>query len=365
MLDFDVSVLKNQYTENALLAKKNGFKILIFGAGTVGQIVEKKFLEPYGVYADFFVEDDKFYRNPREVCDIPVIPFSKVNKDDEKILLMIAFDYDKVGASKIPFFDIKGQVFVGDFGSFTHCRNGLLDSSFFETHKKEFEETYDMLNDKESKDVMVSFLKSRLTCDTKYLNGVWKNNQYFEKNIVDFHSIKNYVDCGAYIGDTYDELVNKSAVNGEKIDKAWLFEPEDNNVSILKEKYSSNPCVSIIPKGAWNEKTILFFNGGGSSGGIDSTGIKVEVDSIDNVCNGQRVDFIKMDIEGSEYKALLGAERTIKTFAPTLAICVYHRKEDLINIPKLIKSYRNDYVFFLRTYRYISQELVLYAKKMI
>ena len=71
-----------------------------------------------------------------------------------------------------------------------------------------------------------------------------------------------------------------------------------------------------------------------------------------------------MDIEGSEYKALLGAERTIKTFAPTLAICVYHRKEDLINIPKLIKSYRNDYVFFLRTYRYISQELVLYAKKM-
>lgn len=68
-----------------------------------------------------------------------------------------------------------------------------------------------------------------------------------------------------------------------------------------------------------------------------------------------------MDIEGAELNALMGAESTIRTYKPILAICVYHKKEDLIDIPQFIMSIRADYKFYLRAYSRCTQELVLYA----
>lgn len=70
---------------------------------------------------------------------------------------------------------------------------------------------------------------------------------------------------------------------------------------------------------------------------------------------------IKMDIEGSELKALKGAALTIKEHHPILAVCVYHKKEDLVTIPQYIKSLCPKYRLYLRNYSRYSQELVLYA----
>jgi hypothetical protein len=51
-----------------------------------------------------------------------------------------------------------------------------------------------------------------------------------------------------------------------------------------------------------------------------------------------RVDFIKMDIEGSEYRALEGARNTIARFHPRLAIAAYHLPTDNQSIPQLVQS---------------------------
>lgn len=80
---------------------------------------------------------------------------------------------------------------------------------------------------------------------------------------------------------------------------------------------------------------------------------------------GGGISLIKMDIEGSELKALEGAKNSIKNYMPALAICVYHRTEDLITIPQFIKTFETNqriYKLFLRKYHIMSNyELVLYA----
>ena len=68
-----------------------------------------------------------------------------------------------------------------------------------------------------------------------------------------------------------------------------------------------------------------------------------------------------MDIEGAELEALKGAEQIIRNFKPKLAICAYHKPEDLYTLPELIKSFRDDYVFYLRHYTDTLYETVLYA----
>ena len=79
--------------------------------------------------------------------------------------------------------------------------------------------------------------------------------------------------------------------------------------------------------------------------------LKVEID----------ITFIKMDIEGAEYKALQGAEQIIRENKPNLAICLYHKPEDVFEIPQLILNYRPDYRFLVRHYWLREYETVLYA----
>lgn len=87
-------------------------------------------------------------------------------------------------------------------------------------------------------------------------------------------------------------------------------------------------------------------------------------DSIDHICdkNGyKRLDFIKMDIEGSEYDALLGAKNVIRKWHPILAICVYHKEDDFYKIPNLIKDIYQGYKIYFRQYELSDEETVCYA----
>lgn len=75
----------------------------------------------------------------------------------------------------------------------------------------------------------------------------------------------------------------------------------------------------------------------------------------------EKITFIKMDIEGAEYNALLGCKKIIKEQRPKLAICIYHKPEDIIQIPSLILSLNEEYIFYIRHYSTIWGETVLYA----
>lgn len=192
--------------------------------------------------------------------------------------------------------------------------------------------------------------------DEKQINYI--KMQYFD-DIVKLEDGEVFVDGGCFDFGTSKVLLGKC-----KAEKIYAFEPDPANLekveAEVKKMGISN--VDIIPAGMWDCNTTLHFNSQGSiMSSVDENGEdEIKVVAVDEIVDG-KVTFIKMDIEGSELKALRGAEKTIKKYRPKLAICIYHKLEDIIDIPAYIHSLVPEYKFYVRHYSFGPAETVLYA----
>ena len=122
--------------------------------------------------------------------------------------------------------------------------------------------------------------------------------------------------------------------------------------------------VRVVCKGTWSENTTLYFEASndGASHISDQGKDSIEVIKIDDVVDPfERVTFIKMDVEGSELESLKGAEQTIRRDKPKLAICIYHKAEDMYQLPLYIKELVPEYRLYLRHHSNGDGETVLYA----
>ncbi|MCU7835983.1 MAG: FkbM family methyltransferase [gamma proteobacterium symbiont of Taylorina sp.] len=190
--------------------------------------------------------------------------------------------------------------------------------------------------------------------------------QYAYKEIFNIQENDIVLDCGGATGDTALYYAAKGAK------KVYVFEFIQSNIEMINKQLENNihikEKIEIVNKPVWNESNIeLSYLEKGNSSRVGAKGVyskNITTISIDDVVitkNIKQVDLIKMDIEGAEIPALKGSEKTIKKFKPKLAICVYHKPDDLIEIPKYIKSLNPDYEFYFDYYTDIGWEAVLYA----
>lgn len=168
-----------------------------------------------------------------------------------------------------------------------------------------------------------------------------------------------FVDGGCFDGSNAVDFCKWCSGQGGYV---YAWEPDTENQERCKRKLKdSGISYKLIPKGLWSEAKELKLKLNGTSSAISESGdVSVEVDSIDRV-SVEPVTFIKMDIEGAEYQGILGARNMIAKYKPKLAICVYHKPEDIWELPQLIHEIRSDYVFYLRHYSFGDVETVLYA----
>lgn len=124
--------------------------------------------------------------------------------------------------------------------------------------------------------------------------------------------------------------------------------------------------MELINRGLWSREETLYFAGNADQGSkiIETEGqdvMTVPVAAIDDVAGGEKVTFIKMDVEGAELEALKGARKTIEKHHPRLAISIYHKPEDIWEIPAYILSLSGDYRLYIRHYQFSKNETILYA----
>lgn len=187
-----------------------------------------------------------------------------------------------------------------------------------------------------------------------YTEDYWETYGFAKASDIDEATV---VDCGAYIGDSVVQIVN--AIPQQLVDY-YALEPLDENAKTIDETAEFKRICrtfKVLKYGVGEKNEELYFHlppnnckeGGrfthDPNGAIATLNIK-KIDDLDISIKGQL--YIKMDIEGSELGALKGAEETIKKHHPYLAICLYHRKNDLIDIPLYIKSLGIDYNYYLR-----------------
>jgi FkbM family methyltransferase len=172
---------------------------------------------------------------------------------------------------------------------------------------------------------------------------------------------ESFIDAGCYDGYTTKRFFEWC---GGKYSKVWAFEPEPDLYKNCAATLSGIKNVSVYNKALYSESngTLPFVSADvGSSHIGDNGNIRVELAAIDDIVGDERVTFIKADIEGAEYDMLLGAEKTIKREKPKLAICVYHKPDDIIKLTGIIYKMNPDYRFALKHYTTYTSETVLYA----
>jgi len=185
--------------------------------------------------------------------------------------------------------------------------------------------------------------------------------QYFCESFVKIGHDEIFVDGGAADFDTafgFLQCVNWS------YRQMYIIEPFEQFANICVEKINQYnlPNVVVENVGLWDENTTLNFSfeDNGASHVDNTSGNSVIVKSIDSILDGKEATIIKLDIEGSEYKALEGARNTIEKYNPILMVCVYHKKNDCINLSNLILSMYQDYKLFIRHYAFSTCETVMY-----
>jgi len=135
------------------------------------------------------------------------------------------------------------------------------------------------------------------------------------------------IDCGANVGSFTRSALNSGAA------VVVAIEPSPENLRALKLNFAPEIAagrVIVEPVGVWDSAGTakLRFNYTSavdslvlSAGSVGS--IEVPTKTIDQIVAGHKlskVDFVKIDVEGAEAQAVLGAQRTLKTSRPRLVL---------------------------------------------
>ena len=220
-------------------------------------------------------------------------------------------------------------------------------------NEEKYKELYNLLSDERSKRTLMCVLRFRVdgNYETLHSESDYTHNQYFDKDIMKFSDAEVFADCGGFVGDTTSLFISRV----HDFSKIYIYEPNPINhqkaTQLLTRQEAGKIDKIIIRKAGVGIETIsskISLSGAGSHVSRDGD-CDIQIVSLDEDIQ-EPITFIKMDVEGFELDALKGARNHILAEKPKLAICVYHKPDDLWEIPEYILSLNPEYKLYLRQY---------------
>lgn len=327
---------------------------IIYGAGTNGQRVAD-YLQQYPVKLQGFCDSD-VKKHGKQYHGLPIFsPQQAVNSG--YIIIIASTWYQQI---------IPSLVKIGAKRFLNFSLIGLAKNPMVTNITERLLKLEGRLADKQSK-VIFHALFEYLLNNAATTIPVSDYPQYLHPEIRQLQHI-NMIDGGACHGESLETFKDYLENQLDML----CFEPEISNFQILIEKINKkklNSHVSVLCAGLWSEDAQLRFASPSASGcnancNVNEQGdIVINTYAIDTICAERNFtpNLIKMDIEGAEVAALIGAKDTIRQDKPALAICLYHHLDDLWVIPEYIHSLRPDYKMSLGHHSDGWFETVLYC----
>jgi len=339
-------------------------KLAIWGASKGGRKV-LKLLKELKIKPSYFIDSD-LKKQGRDINGIKILSPTKLEKDTQ-ILVLIGTCFKSeiipfLEKRKIPYItDIKDvlemlEIMNNELNRWTNKRFSVLNY-----HLRELYEVLNLLEDNESKDTFLSYLKY-LKCFFLFPKKSCKVSpypQYFHPQVKPERG-DIVADVGAFTGDTSARFLQSTP----EITKIYAFEPDKRNFLELKklhQKYKNK----LIPIRAavWDTNRIIKLQSNlGVACHISPEGTeKVKAISLDTFFKNSCPSLIKMDIEGAEENAIKGCYNIIRKCKPKLQVCLYHNPYHLFRIPIFLKKIAPSYKFYIGHHHEFMWELVLYC----
>lgn len=300
------------------------------------------------------IEIDGFIEDIKPLSEIEGVPVLKSDQISENALVIIVALMSPISIAKK--LDQMGIRYI-HYIAFIHYSNLKINIPWFwqgfvedyASHKMFYMHFDEILEDEVSKKTYQNLMNFRLTGDIQYHQEFSDKQpqQYFE-DFLALESNEIFVDVGGFDGQTSLEFIRRCP----QYQSVHVFEPEKDNMNGVQKMLSGFENIFYHPYGLSDSPAVLGMISSGSTSKVVEAGsgdYDIEIDKLDNLLKC-RATFIKMDIEGAEQKAIVGARQFISTFKPKLAICVYHQGNDFRVIYERIIEMNPNYKVYLRHY---------------
>ena len=335
--------------------------ILIYGMGNGADKIISV-LDSYGIKYDDVFASDGFVRG-HSYRDKIVLSYSQAKEKYKDFIVLLSFGTHLSDVmERIYALDNEQELYAPDVPV---CDGPLFCEEFFDFYCEKLEMARNLLFDERSKEVFDDVIRFKLTGKIKYLKSSEDSEANVDK-LLPYEKYRSYADLGAYNGDT----IRKYLPLCPNLSLIYAFEPDFRNFKKLKAYAEGEKVViNAFNYASWDEDTTLEFSASGNrnSSGSGTASHQTKMVEIEARCPDSVIpsaDFIKYDVEGAEHKAIVGSSTIIENFMPDLLVSMYHKSEDLFDLPLLLNSICPKYKLYLRRLPYIpAWDLNLYAIK--
>lgn len=320
---------------------ESGKPVCIYGTGDACERILSQF-ELRGISCAGIFASDDFLRGGREFHGFEVTSLSALEERFKDITVCCAF------GSQLP--DVMAQIegiaarhdlIFPDLpvaGDELFSRRGLIE------RQNDLARVYDMLADDLSREVLRGVLGFKLTGDIGMLRSVFSDPAKDAAALIAPKRGDCYADLGAYNGDTVASFAGMCPDHGQIV----AFEPDVRSFRKCVARHIGRENITFVNACAWcSDGNIGFSQSAGRQSQITGGGRLTAARRLDTVLAGKRCDVIKLDVEGAEREALIGAAETIKRYSPRMIVSAYHRPYDLIDL-SLQLSGMGDYDLYIR-----------------